>query len=223
MGAHIVGSGHTRFGRLEDMSTENLVAAAANEAIAHAGVEPSDIDAIYIGNFNAGLIPDGFISSMALSVDDALRFKPATRLENACASGSAAIYAARDAIGPGAVRTALVIGAEKMTLRDTAGAAEALSHASYQPEEGGVTFPQVFARFAKAYFQTYGDHFRTLAQIASKDHRNAMQNPLAHLQKPPDVAFCNTVSDKNPMIAEPLRMSDCSLILDGAAALVMVA
>jgi acetyl-CoA C-acetyltransferase len=221
--AHIVGWGHTRFGRLAGSSIEDLIADAARQAIAVAGIEARDVDAVFVGNFNSGLIPDGFISSMALSVDESLRFKPATRLENACASGSAAVYAARDAIRAGSARTVLVVGAEKMTLRDTAGVTASLASASYQAEEGGVSFPQVFARFAQAYFQANGDHSSTLAQIAAKNHRNAMHNPLAHMHKPLDVAFCNTVSEKNPMIAAPLRMSDCSLISDGAAAMIMVA
>jgi acetyl-CoA C-acetyltransferase len=221
--AHIVGWGHTRFGRLDGSSIEDLIADAAREAIDRAGIGAGDIDAIFVGNFNSGLISDGFISSMALSVDDALRFKPATRLENACASGSAAVYAARDAIRAGSARTVLVVGAEKMTLRDTAGVTASLASASYQAEEGGVSFPQVFARFAQGYFQANGDHSTTLAQIAAKNHRNAMHNPLAHMHKPLDVAFCDTVSERNPMIAAPLRMSDCSLISDGAAAMIMVA
>lgn len=221
--AHIVGWGHTRFGRLDGSSIEDLIAEAARLAISSARIEASDVDAIFVGNFNSGLIPDGFISSMALSVDEGLRFKPATRLENACASGSAAVYAARNAIRSGSARTVLVVGAEKMTLRDTAGVTASLASASYQAEEGGVSFPQVFARFAQAYFQANGDHSTTLAQIAAKNHRNAMQNPLAHMHKPLDVAFCNTVSERNPMIAAPLRMSDCSLISDGAVAMIMVA
>ncbi len=221
--AHIVGWAHTRFGRLESSSIEDLIADAARQAIASAGIGAGDVDAIFVGNYNSGLIPDGFISSMALSVDEALRFKPATRLENACASGSAAVYAARDAIRAGSARTVLVVGAEKMTQRDTAGVTASLASASYQAEEGGVSFPQVFARFAQGYFQANGDHSTTLAQIAAKNHRNAMHNPLAHMHKPLDVAFCNTVSEKNPMIAAPLRMSDCSLISDGAAAMIMVA
>lgn len=219
--AHIVGWGHTRFGRLEDRSIEDLIVAAAREALDHARLPASEVDAIFVGNYNSGLIPDGFVSSMALSVDDALRFKPATRLENACASGAAAVYAARDAIRAGSAKTVLVIGAEKMTLKDTQGVTEALAGASYQPEEAGVSFPQVFARFAQAYFQANGDHGHVLAQIASKNHGNAMHNPLAHMQKPLDVDFCNTISDRNPVIAAPLRMSDCSLISDGAAALIM--
>lgn len=221
--AHIVGWGHTRFGRLDGRSIEDLIVEAARQAITHAGIGPEDVDAIFVGNYNSGLIPDGFISSMALSVDEGLRFKPATRLENACASGSAAVYAARDAIRSGSVKTVLVVGAEKMTLRDTTGVTASLASASYQAEEGGVSFPQVFARFAQSYFQANGDHSTTLAQIAAKNHLNAMQNPLAHMHKPLDVAFCNTVSERNPMIAAPLRMSDCSLISDGAAAMIMVA
>ena len=219
--ARIVGWGHTRFGRLAGIGIEQLVIDAAREAIDHAGIDPADIDGIWIGNFNNGLVPDGFIASMALGVDDALRFTPATRVENACASGSAAVYAARNAIRAGDARIALVIGVEKMTDRDTQGATAALAGASYQPEEGGTTFPQVFARFAEAYFARYGDHSRALAQIAAKNHANAMNNPLAHLHKPLTVDFCQTVGERNPLIAAPLKLSDCSPISDGAAALIL--
>ena len=185
------------------------------------GIAPADIDAIYLGLFNNGLVPDGFASSLALALDPALRFTPATRLENACASGSAAIFAARDAIAAGRAKIALVIGAEKMTARDTAGVTEALAGASYQAEESGVSFPQVFARFAQAYDQRNGDHSEVRARIAAKNHHNAMQNPLAQMQKELSVEFCNTVSDRNPLIAAPLKMTDCSLISDGAAALIL--
>lgn len=220
--AHIVGWGHTKFGRIEGKTLEDLIIDAAREAIESAGVQARDIDAIYVGHFNSGMVSDGFPSSLVLGLDDDLRFKPATRLENACASGSAAVYAGRNAIRAGDARRVLVVGAEKMTAKDTKGVTDALSGASYQKEEAGVSFPQVFARFASSYFQTYGDHSLTLAEIAAKNHANAMNNPLAHLHKPLDVAFCNTISDRNPMIAAPLRMSDCSLVSDGAAALVMV-
>jgi acetyl-CoA C-acetyltransferase len=221
--AYIIGWGHTKFGRLEGQSLEDLIVAAGREAVEHAGIDPAEIDGIWLGNFNNGMVPDGFASSLALSIDDRLRFTPATRLENACASGSAAIYAARDAIRAGSAKVALVIGAEKMTSKDTQGVTEALAGAAYQKEESGVSFPQTFARFASSYFQANGDQSDVLARIASKNHNNAMANPLAHMRKPLDFAFCNTVSDKNPMIAPPLRMSDCSLISDGAAAIIMVA
>lgn len=221
MDAKIVGWGHTRFGAL-DQSFEDLIKCAANQAIDMAGIDPSEIDGIWLGHFNGGLVPDAFASSLVLGLDDRLRFTPATRVENACASGSAAVYAARNAIRAGDARTVLVIGAEKMTDLDTKGVTEALAGASYQTEEAGVSFPQIFARVAQQYFQNFGDQSEALARISVKNHLNALDNPLAQMQRAVSFDFCNTPSDKNPVIAPPLRLTDCSLISDGAAALVMV-
>ncbi|MDG2374445.1 MAG: thiolase domain-containing protein, partial [Paracoccaceae bacterium] len=106
--------------------------------------------------------------------------------------------------------------------KDTQGVTEALMTASYQEEEGGVSFPHIFARYADAYFQLNGDKSEILAKIAVKNHTNAIKNPLAQIQKNVDFDFCNNISDKNPMVASPLRLTDCSLISDGAAAVVMV-
>ena len=220
---HIVGWGHTPFGKLSALSLEDLIREAGAEALAHAGVSADDIDGIWVGHFNGGMVPDGFPASLALSVDPGLRFKPATRLENACASGSAAVFAARNAILAGEAKIALVIGVEKMTHLPTAEVATALGHASYQKEEAGLSFPQVFAQFAEAYFERYGDATEALAMIASKNHTNGAKNPLAQLRKPLDMAFCATESERNPMIAPPLKKTDCSLVSDGAAALVLVA
>ncbi|MCK8465061.1 acetyl-CoA acetyltransferase [Aliiroseovarius sp. S1339] len=223
MDARIVGWGHTPFGVHKDKTLEDLIQDAAAEAIELAGLVPADIDAIWLGHFNAGMVPDAFASSLVLGLDDGLRFKPAARVENACASGSAAIFAARDAIRAGSARRVLVIGAEKMTELDTKGVTKALACASYSQEENGVSFPQIFGRIAAGYFQKYGDVSEALARIAVKNHQNALANPLAQMQRDVSFEFCNSVSDKNPMIAPPLRLTDCSLISDGAAALVMVA
>lgn len=223
MDATIVGWGHTPFGALKDKTFEQLILDAGREALEHAGLSARDVDAIWLGHFNNGLVPDAFPASLALGLDPAMRFTPATRVENACASGSAAVFAARDSIRSGRIRTALVIGAEKMTACDTEGVTEALAGASYQAEEAGVSFPQIFARFAQAYFQAHGDQSAALARIAAKNHAAALNNPLAHLRKDLGFEACNTVSDRNPLIAPPLRMTDCSLISDGAAALVMTA
>ena len=219
----ITGWGHTKFGALKEQSLEDLIIAAADEALTHAGVAAEDVDGIWLGHFNSGMVPDAFASSLVMGLDDGLRFTPATRCENACASGSAAIYNALNAIRAGQTKIALVIGVEKMTDLDTAGVTKALAGASYQKEESGVSFPQIFGRIAGQYFQRFGDQGAALAQIAVKNHANAMANPLAHMQKAVNFEFCNAVSDKNPMIAAPLRMTDCSLISDGAAALVIVA
>lgn len=221
MTAAIVGWGHTPFGKLEG-SLEDLIVAAAREALADAGLSGNDIDAVWLGNFNAGMVPDGFASSMVLAADEGLRWKPATRLENACASGSAALYAAMDAIASGRVRTALVVGAEKMTAVDNAAVTKALGCASYQKEEAGKSFPMIFAEFAQAYARKWGDPTEAMAHIAAKNHAAAVHNPLAQLRKPLELDFCLHESEKNPIIAAPLKKTDCSLVSDGAAAVVLV-
>src|SRR5450631_2569811 len=219
----IVGWGHTPFGRFDQWSLEDLIHTAAKEALSAAGIEGKDVDAVWLGHFNSGLVRDSFCSSMVLSSDPGLRFKPAVRCENACASGSAAVYGAMDAIRSGRVGVALVVGAEKMTSADTAGVTRALGGAGYQKEESNVSFPEIFARYAHAYAGSFGDPTEAMAHIAVKNHLNALRNPLAHLRRPLDLEFCMTPSAKNPMISAPLKLTDCSLISDGAAALVLVA
>ena len=221
MKSAIVGWGHTPFGKLEG-SLEDLIHAAAREALADAGMTGEDIDAVWLGNFNAGMVPDGFCASMVLSADEGLRFKPATRCENACASGSAALYAAMDAIASGRINSALVVGAEKMTAVDNPTVTRALGAAAYQKEEAGSSFPEIFARFAQAYGAKYGDPTVAMAHIAAKNHAAAVHNPLAQLRKPLELDFCLNASEKNPIIAAPLKKTDCSLVSDGAAAIVLV-
>lgn len=219
---YITGSGHTRFGRLPE-TFEELVVAAVREAIAEAAIDPASIDAVFLGHFNAGLVSDGFASSLILQTDPALRFKPATRCENACASGAAAIHAGMNLIRAGRAKVVLVVGAEKMTHRSTPEVTAALASAGYQndPAEAGLSFPQVFALAAQAYAETYGSPMDALARIAAKNHANALNNPLAQMHKAMPYAFCREVSEKNPLIAPPLRLSDCSLVSDGAAAVVL--
>lgn len=219
----IVGSGHTPFGRLDALNLEQLIVMAAAEAIDDAGVDPAEIDAVFLGHFNAGLVPDAFAASLILQASPALRFKPATRCENACASGAAALHAGMRAIQAGAARTVLVVGAEKMTSRTTPEVTEALAGAGYKndPGEANLSFPQVFALAAGQYAQRYEDPLPAMAAIAAKNHANAMDNPLAQMRRRLDVDFCNTVSDKNPLIAPPLRLTDCSLVTDGAAAVLL--
>lgn len=219
----IVGWGHTKFGRHDALGIEELIHMAAREALGSAGIAASEIDAVWLGHFNSGMVADGFCSSMILGIDPALRFRPAMRAENACASGSAALYSAIDAIRSGRIRSALVVGAEKMTGLDTAGVTRALGGASYQRDEAGLSFPDIFARFAQAYEARFGDPAEAMAHIAVKNHENALSNPLAQMQRALSLDFCRTVSEKNPMISDPLKVSDCSLISDGAAAVVLVA
>lgn len=219
----IIGWGHTKFGRLPDETVESLLVKAATEAMADAGVTGEEIDAVFVGNFNSGMNPQEFVASLVLHADEALRFKPCTRLENACASGSAALYQALNYLQAGLGKRVLVVGVEKMTSATPEQIAHGLLGASYRPESVGLKagFVSVFARIADAYFERYGNHEESLARIAAKNHRNGAHNELAHLRKDLGFEFCNTVSDQNPLVDGRLKRSDCSPVSDGAAAVVL--
>ncbi|QCI66800.1 acetyl-CoA acetyltransferase [Phreatobacter stygius] len=220
--AAIVGWAHTPFGKLEDPDVESLIGRVAADALNHAGVGPADVDAITVGVYNNGFAKQAFEGSLvALSMPE-LAYVPATHLENACATGSAALYSALDFIESGRGRIALVVGAEKMTATSSAELGDILLTACYRKEEAGDTgFAGIFGRIAQTYFQRYGDRSEELAMIAAKNHVHGLANPLAHMRKDFGFDFCNTVSEKNPLVAGPLRRTDCSLVSDGAAALVV--
>ncbi len=219
----IVGWAHTPFGKLEDPDVESLMARVTGDALAHAGVGPEDVDGIYVGVMNNGFSTQGFEAAQVALGLPALAHVPATRLENACATGSAALYAALDFVESGRGRVALVVGAEKMTAKSVAETSDILLSASYRKEEADIDggFAGVFGRIAQNYFQRYGDRSEELARISAKNHRNGVANPYAQMRRDFGFEFCNLVSDKNPYVAPPLRRTDCSLISDGAAALVV--
>jgi len=221
--AVIVGWSHVPFGKLDDPDTESLMARVSGAALAHAGIGAGDVDGIYAGVMNSGFQKQDFQAALVALTDPALAYVPATRLENACATGSAALYAAMDFIEAGRGRVALVVGAEKMTARSTEDTGDILLNASYRKEEATLPggFAGVFSRIATAYFERHGDHGEALARIAAKNHANALDNPYAQIRKDLGFEFCNTVSDRNPYVAAPLRRTDCSPISDGAAALVL--
>ncbi|HET7355498.1 MAG TPA: acetyl-CoA acetyltransferase [Nocardioidaceae bacterium] len=223
--ADIIGWHHTVFGRLTGETVESLVTTAGRGAIAEAGLEARDIDEIFVGHYNGGLSPLAFSSSLALEIDPSLRFKPATRVENACATGSAAVLAGARAIASGQARRVLVIGVEKMTHASSAEVGRSLLGADYDRAgtDSPVGFAELFAAIAERYFAVYGDRSHTLAAIAAKNHRHGVDNPYAQLRKDLGFEFCNTVSERNPLVAGPLRRTDCSPISDGAAALVLSA
>ncbi len=222
--AQIAGWAHSKFGKSEAPDVESLMAEVIAPALDHAGVPASDVDGIFVGCFNNGFSPQDFTGALPGMVAAELADVPAVRLENACATGSAALYAALDFIEAGRGKVALVVGAEKMTALPTVQVGDILLGASYHREEADVAggFAGLFGRIAQGYFQKYGDQSEALAMIASKNHANGTHNPLAHMQKPFSVEQCNTVTDRNPYVAQPLRRTDCSLISDGAAALVVV-
>ena len=223
MAACIVGWAHTPFGKLDAPDVEALIDQVAGAAIEDAGIAPAEVDAVFVGLFNNGFSRQDFPSSLALQSVPALRFKPATRYENACASGSAAIHGARDFLAAGRGRFALVIGAEKMTATPGPQVGDNLLGASYRREEGDTAagFAGMFGRIAERYFQRFGDQSDALAAIAAKNHRNGVDNPHAQIRRDLGHAFCRAVSERNPYVAPPLKRTDCSLVSDGAAALIL--
>lgn len=223
MSACIVGWAHLPFGKHEGESLEDMIVKVAADAISHAGIEPDQIDEIVLGHFNAGFSAQDFTASLVLQADDRLRFKPATRVENACATGSAAVRQGKRAIDAGAARVVLVVGAEQMTTTPGPEIGKNLLRASYLPEDGDTPagFAGVFGKIAHAYFQRHGDQSDALAIIAAKNHKNGVDNPYAQMRKDLGFDFCRQESDKNPFVAGPLKRTDCSLVSDGAAALVL--
>ena len=223
MTACIVGWAHSRFGKLEGETLESLIVGVAREALDHAGIGPDDVDEIVLGHFNAGFSAQDFTASLVLQADDRLRFKPATRVENACATGSAAVRQGIRAVDSGAARIVLVVGAEQMTTTPGPEIGKNLLRASYLPEDGDTPagFAGVFGKIAHGYFQRHGDQSDALAAIAAKNHKNGVDNPYAQMRKDFGFEFCRRESEKNPYVAGPLKRTDCSLVSDGAAALVL--
>jgi acetyl-CoA C-acetyltransferase len=223
MTACIIGWAHTPFGRLDGETVESLIVRAATGALADAGVAAADIDEILLGHFNAGFSAQDFTASLVLQASPDLRFKRATRVENACATGSAAVHQGLRAIEAGAARLVLVVGVEQMTTTPAVEIGRNLLKASYVREEADIAggFAGVFGTIAARYFQKYGDQSDALAMIAAKNHRNGIANPYAQMRKDLGYEFCRTESDKNPFIAGPLKRTDCSPVSDGAAALVL--
>ena len=220
---YIVGWGHTPFGKLDNMDFDQLIREAALPAITSAGLEPSDIDAIFVGHFNAGFVQQDFSGALMSIAIPEFRHTPSVSMENACATGSAAIWAALDALASGRIRRALVVGMEKMNTLPNKEIGDILLKASYVKEEGHTEggFAGVFGQIATQYFERFGDQSDALAAISAKNHANGMHNPYAHMRRDLGFDFCRNPSEKNPFVAGPLKRSDCSLVSDGAAALVL--
>ena len=245
--ASIIGAYNTAFGAFvkKDKATGlitdtktyyDLLVEAGRGAIADAGLEAKDIDAVYVGSCSPGsFINQEHVAPLAAEIDPALRFKPMTRCECACASGSVALYNAVYAVEAGRARHVLVIGVEKMNLLPTPQMTHVLACSSHWPSEGsrGMSFPMLFAEYAKGYQAHYKipneELERMLWTAGALCYKNGAENPLAHVRNGPasveEIMKLNEVDAKgkckNMMIAAPLRLHDCSLVTDGAAALVI--
>jgi acetyl-CoA C-acetyltransferase len=223
MTACIVGLAHSPFGKLDAETVESLIVRVATDALADAGIAPRDVDEIVLGHFNAGFSAQDFTASLVLQASPDLRFKRATRVENACATGSAAVHQGLKSIAARSARIVLVVGVEQMTTTPGPEIGRNLLKASYVRDEADIEggFAGIFGKIAGLYFQKYGDQSDALAMIAAKNHKNGVGNPYAQLRKDLGFDFCRTESDKNPFVAGPLKRTDCSLVSDGAAAVVL--
>jgi acetyl-CoA C-acetyltransferase len=223
MTACIVGFAHSPFGRLDTETVESLIVRVATDALADAGLAPKEVDEIVLGHFNAGFSAQDFTASLVLQASPDLRFKRATRVENACATGSAAVQQGLKSIEAKQARIVLVVGVEQMTTTPGPEIGKNLLKASYVRDEANIEggFAGIFGKIAGLYFQKYGDQSDALAMIAAKNHKNGVGNPYAQLRKDLGFDFCRQESDKNPFVAGPLKRTDCSLVSDGAAAVVL--
>ncbi|RCK72200.1 MAG: 3-ketoacyl-CoA thiolase [Ignavibacteriae bacterium] len=211
----VIGAGMTKFGELWNKSIRDIFVEAALKAIEDAGVDY--IDSMYIGSMSPGLFTEqehiGALMADYLGITPV----PATRVESACASGGAAFRQAFLEVASGASNIVLAGGVEKMT--DAEDVTAALATAADQEYEvyQGITFPGLYALIARAHMHQYGTTRKQLAEVAVKNHRNGAKNPNAQFGF--EVTLENVVN--STMVADPLRLLDCSPVTDGAAAVIV--
>ncbi|MDB5608394.1 MAG: acetyl-CoA acetyltransferase [Bradyrhizobium sp.] len=211
--------GKTAFGAFPDRDLRTLAVEAGQKAMEDAGVQPSDIEAFYLGNFaGPSFVGQNHLAPYVASAMGMIGI-PATRFEAACASSGSAFYHAVSAVAAGIHEIVLVGGVEKMTSQPTPKVTEILAAAGDVAGEGraGATFPALFAMIARRHMYQYGTTREMLAAVAVKNHSNGAKNPLAHMRK---VITMEQALNGKP-VSEPLTVYDCSLISDGAAAVVI--
>ncbi len=210
----IIGMGCTKFGEHWDKGPDDLLVDAAYQAYESAGVEPNDVDAYWLGTMGSG------VSGLTLSEPLKIQYKPVTRVENMCATGSEALRQACYAVASGAFDMAMAIGVEK--LKDSGYSGLVINAPPNDGTEGSMTAPASFSLLAPAYFKKYGldpDKGKdVLTRIAWKNHKNGAKNPKAQFQKEVSLEAIKN----SPKIADPLGIMDCSGVSDGSAAAIVV-
>lgn len=216
----IIGAYETKWGVLKDVPLIEMIAEAAFGAINNAGIEKQAIQCIYLGNaFGEILNRQACLGSVAAD-QIGLPEIPGIRFECACAAGTAALREAFLNIASGIYDIVLVIGAEKMNTAPTPEILAAIATSfNADDQRTGLVAPALFALYANAHMHEYGTTKKQLAHVAYKNYQNGLLNPDAHWKKP--VTMEDILS--SPIIADPLGRHDCSLITDGAAALVLCA
>ena len=215
----VIGIGKTQFGAFPDRDLRSLAVEAGRKCLENGRVPPSQVEAFYLGNF-AGPSFTGQ-NHLAPYIGSALgvRGVPATRIEAACASGGSAFFHAWSSVAAGIYDLVLVIGVEKMTSQPTPRVAEILAGAGELSGEikAGATFPALFAMIARRHMYQYGTRREDLAAVAVKNHANGARNPYAHMRKA--ITLEQALAGKP--VSDPLTVYDCSLVSDGAAAVLL--
>jgi acetyl-CoA C-acetyltransferase len=216
----VIGIGKTAFGAFAGRDLRSLALEAIENALCDSTVRPGQVEAFYLGNF-AG---PSFVGQNHLApyIGMAAGFEgiPCTRFEDACASSGSAFFHAWQSVAAGIYDVVVAAGVEKMTSQSTPRVTEILAGAGDMAGEGraGATFPALFAMIARRHMHQYDTTREQLAAVAVKNHANGAKNPLAHMRK--EITLEQALAGKP--IADPLTVYDCSLISDGAAAVVIV-
>jgi acetyl-CoA C-acetyltransferase len=215
----VIGAGKTPFGVFPDRDLRLLAVEASQKALADAQLEPARVEAFYLGNFaGPSFVGQSHLAPFVAS-GIGIRDIPCTRVEAACASSGSAFFHGYSAVAAGLYDAVLVTGVEKMTSQQTPRVAEILAMAGDCGAEGkaGATFPALFAMIASRHMHEYGTRKEHLAAVAVKNHANGAKNPDAHMKK----AITMEQAMAGKPVADPLNLYDCSLVSDGAAAVVL--
>src|SRR5262249_10727788 len=228
---YILGASRTDFKRnlkKEGKTIRHLITEAGKKAIEDAQIDPGQIQAAAVGNFNAGQFTKQLhLGAFIPEIDEKLHGIPTMHTEAACASGALSVLLGAHWIAGGFHDAVLVVGAEQQKTMSSLDGSDVLGAAAdyhlEKPEYGDFMFPKLFAKIAQIYIEKYGASPDDLAAVAYKNYAHAKLNPLAQMREADLTYSCaSQVSDKNPSVAPPLRVSDCSQITDGSAALVLV-
>src|SRR2546426_5413757 len=228
---YILGGARTDFKRnmkKEGKTIRHLIVEAGKKALEDAKIDAGEIQAGAVGNFNAGQFTKQLqLGAFIPEIDPKLHGIPTMHTEAACASGALSVLLGAEWIIGGFYDAVLVVGAEQQKTMSSLDGSDVLGAAAdyhiEKPEYGDFMFPKLFGRIAQIYIEKYGATPDDLAAVAYKNYAHARLNPMAQMRDA-NLTYddASQVSDKNPSVAPPLRVSDCSQITDGGAALVLV-
>jgi acetyl-CoA C-acetyltransferase len=227
---YVVGAARTDFVRnlrKEGNTIRELILEAGTAAIKDAGIEPKDIEFAVVGNFAGGLFTRQLhLGALVTEIDPSLRGIPTMHVEAACASGGVAVLTGAQQIMGGLRDVVLVIGAEQQKTMPPVEGADVLGAAAdyhdERPRHGEFMFPKLFASIAQRYAENHGLSESSLARVAVKNRAHSQLNPLAQMRGAElTIEEASAASESNPVVAPPLKISDCSQITDGSAAVVL--